>query len=304
MKTSLLLPVVFFLVAGCGQRRGPSADYPVYGGNKAGNRYSTLKQINGTTAKDLQPAWTYNSADSAGAGDRRGRGGEHMIQCQPIVVDGILYGTSPTLKLFAINAATGEQLWKFDPFKYAAPRFNQSRGVTYWTDGKNRRLFFAAGINLYCVDAATGTLVPTFGKNGRVSLYTALDINHPVEDLYVTATSPAIIYHNTLIIGSAVSESGDAAPGYIRAFDVLTGKLSWVFHSIPQPGEPGYDTWPKDAYKFAGGTNNWAGMSLDEQRGVVFLGPAPLPAISMAVTAPALTCSPTASWPSTLPRVR
>jgi quinoprotein glucose dehydrogenase len=269
MKTRLLLAVVFFFVAGCGQRRGPSADYPVYGGNKASNRYATLKQINLSTVKGLQPAWTYHSADT---GTNPGHSREHMIQCQPIVVDGILYGVSPTLKLFAINAATGQQLWKFDPFKYAAPRFNQCRGVTYWTDGNNRRLFFAAGINLYCVDAATGVLVPTFGKNGRVSLYTALDINHPVADLYVTATSPAIIYKNTLIIGSAVSESGDAAPGYIRAFDVLTGKLSWVFHSIPQPGEPGYDTWPKDAYKFAGGTNNWAGMSLDEQRGVVYFG--------------------------------
>ncbi len=269
MKTSSLVPVLLLVLAGCTQRRGPSADYPVYGGNKAGNRFSVLKQVDLSNIKALRPAWTYNSADTGRAG---GHGGEHMIQCQPIVVGGTLYGVSPTLKLFAINAATGQQLWKFDPFKYAAPRFNQCRGVTYWTDGNNSRLFFAAGINLYCVDAATGVLVPTFGKNGRVSLYTALDINHPVADLYVTATSPAIIYHNTLIIGSAVSESGDAAPGYIRAFDVLTGKLNWVFHSIPQPGEPGYDTWPKDAYKFAGGTNNWAGMSLDEQRGVVYFG--------------------------------
>jgi quinoprotein glucose dehydrogenase len=268
--TALL--TVLLALSACSHRQGPSADYPVYGGNKASNRYSPLQQINGTTVKDLQPAWTYNSADTTGGGDHAGRSQEHMIQCQPIVVEGICYGVSPTLKLFALNAATGEQLWKFDPFKFAAPRFNQCRGVTYWTDGKDRRLFFAAGINLYCVDATTGMLVPTFGKNGRVSLYTALDINHSVADLYVTATSPAIIYHNTLIIGSAVSESGDAAPGYIRAFDVLTGKLSWVFHSIPQPGEPGYDTWPKDAYKFAGGTNNWAGMSLDEQRGVVYFG--------------------------------
>ncbi len=269
MKARLLVAVLLYVLAGCTQRRGPSADYPVYGGNKAGNRFSVLKQVDLSNIKALRPAWTYNSADT---GSTEGHGGEHMIQCQPIVVDGILYGVSPTLKLFAINAATGQQLWKFDPFKYAAPRFNQCRGVTYWTDGNNRRLFFAAGINLYCVDATTGVLVPTFGKNGRVSLYTALDINHPVADLYVTATSPAIIYHNTLIIGSAVSESGNAAPGYIRAFDVLTGKLNWVFHSIPQPGEPGYDTWPKDAYKFAGGTNNWAGMSLDEQRGVVYFG--------------------------------
>ena len=269
MKARSLLIVLFFVMAGCTQRRGPSADYPVYGGNKAGNRFSALKQIDLSNIGRLQPAWTYNSADT---GSTVGHGGEHMIQCQPIVVGGVLYGVSASLKLFAVDAATGRQIWKFDPFKYAAPRFNQCRGVTYWSDGVSGRLFFAAGINLYCVDAATGVLVPGFGKNGRVSLYTALDINHPVADLYVTATSPPIIYKNTLIIGSAVSESGDAAPGYIRAFDVLTGRLSWVFHSIPQPGEPGYDTWPKDAYKFAGGTNNWAGMTLDEQRGVVYFG--------------------------------
>jgi quinoprotein glucose dehydrogenase len=265
-----LLPLLLVFSA-CSRHRGPSADYPVYGGNKQNNRYSALDQINGSNVKDLRPAWIYNSADTVDSTKHR-RSRDLMIQCQPIVVDGVLYGTSPTLKLFAVDAATGREIWKFDPFKYAAPRYNQCRGVTYWTDGKIRRIFFAAGPTLYCIDAATGTLVPGFGKNGRLSLYTALDINHPVADLYVTATSPAVICRNTLIIGSAVSESGDAAPGYIRGFDVLTGKMNWVFHTIPQPGEPGYETWPKDAYKFAGGTNNWSGMSVDEKRGMVYFG--------------------------------
>jgi quinoprotein glucose dehydrogenase len=267
--TAVLLSLILF--AACTHRPGPSADYPVYGGNKQNNRYSVLNQINLANVKDLRPAWIYNSADPTDSTNHR-RSQDLMIQCQPIVVDGVLYGTSPTLKLFAVNAATGQEIWKFDPFKYAAPRYNQCRGVTYWTDGKTRRLFFAAGPALYCVDAATGTLVPTFAKNGRLSLYTALDINHPVADLYVTATSPAVICRNTIIIGSAVSESGNAAPGYIRGFDVLTGKMNWIFHTIPQPGEPGYETWPKDAYKFAGGTNNWSGMSVDEKRGMVYFG--------------------------------
>lgn len=255
------------ILSGCAHRQGPSADYPVYGGNKQNNRYSPLSQISLANVKDLQPAWIYNSADSNTTG-----GQDHEIQCQPLVIDGVLYGTSPTLKLFAVRAATGEQIWKFDPFRYEPARFNQCRGLAYWTDGSNRRLFYTAGSNLYAIDATNGMLVPGFGKNGRVSLYTGLDINHRVEGLYVTATSPGIIYHNILLIGSAVSESGDAAPGYIRGFDVNTGRLVWIFHTIPQPGEPGYETWPKDAYRFAGGTNNWSGMSLDEKRGVVYFG--------------------------------
>jgi quinoprotein glucose dehydrogenase len=245
-----------------------TTDYPIYGGNKQNNRYSPLTQINKDNVNDLQLAWTYNSADTGSAARR-----EHEIQCQPIVIKGILYATSSTLKLFALDAATGKELWKFDPFKNKKPRINQCRGVTYWTDGNNdQRLFYAAGSDLYAINAITGAPINSFGDSGKISLYTGLDLNHPVEGLYVTATSPGIIYKNTIIIGAAVSESGDAAPGYIRGFDVLTGKLSWNFHTIPQPGEPGYDTWPKDAYKWAGGVNNWSGLSLDEKRGAVYLG--------------------------------
>ena len=263
-----LFLLVAGMLAGCNHPHGPNVDYAVYGGNKQNNRYSPLRQIDVTNVKDLQPAWTYNSADTGGSKHRQ----EHDIQCQPIVVDGVLYGTSPTLKLFAVNAATGEEIWKFDPFKFAPTRFNQCRGITYWTDGKDRRIFFAAGTNLYCVNAFTGMQEPRFGRDGRISLYTGLDINHRVDELYVTATSPPVVYKNVLIIGSAVSEAGNAAPGYIRAFDVLTGKLLWTFHSIPQPGDPGYATWPKDTYKWMGGTNNWSGLSLDDKRGVVYFG--------------------------------
>ena len=259
------------LLSACSHPHGASVDYPAYGGNKANNRYSPLRQIDLTNVARLQLAWIYNSADSTKANASKHRQ-EHEIQCQPIVVGGILYGISPSLKLFALNAATGGVLWKFDPFLYAPPRYNQCRGLAWWTDGKDHRIFFAAGTNLYAINADNGALVPSFGLDGRISLYTGLDVNHPVIDLYVTATSPGIIYKNTIIIGSAVSESGDAAPGYIRSFDVTTGKLIWTFHTIPQPGEPGYETWPKDAYKWAGGTNNWSGMSLDEKRGVVYFG--------------------------------
>jgi quinoprotein glucose dehydrogenase len=269
MKLCTFLAAALMLLSACTHRHGASADYPVYGGNKENNRYSPLRQITLNNVKDLQVAWTYNSADTAAKNAHRH---QHEIQCQPIVVDGIFYGVSSTLQLFALRAATGEELWRFDPFKKGNARFNQCRGVAWWTDGIQKRLFYAAGSNLYAVDATTGQPAGGFGDSGKVSLYTGLDINHDVKHLYVTATSPGIIYKNTLIIGSAVSESGDAAPGYIRGFDVLTGKMTWIFHSIPQPGDPGYDTWPKDAYRFAGGTNNWAGMALDEKRGTVYFG--------------------------------
>ena len=267
----LLLTTGLLFLGSCSGSHRRGTDWPAYGGNKEGNRYAGLSQINLTNVQDLQVAWTYNSTDTGHAGGSRHRQ-EHEIQCQPIVINGILYGTNATLKLFALEAATGKELWKFDPFKDATPRYNQCRGVVYWENGEDKRLFYSAGSNLYAVNALTGQPVTSFGTNGIVSLYTGLDINHDVKNLYVTATSPGIIYKNTLILGSAVSESGDAAPGYVRGFDVVTGKISWVFHTIPQPGEFGYDTWPKEAYKWAGGTNNWGGLALDEKRGVVYFG--------------------------------
>jgi quinoprotein glucose dehydrogenase len=237
-------------------------DWPVYGGNKAGNRYSPLKQINTKNVKGLEVAWLYNAAVTK-AGD---------IQCQPIVVDGILYGTTPDLNLFALNAGTGEQIWKFEPFKSDRP--HQNRGVMYWENGEDKRILYTVASGLYAVNAITGKIITDFGENGRANLREGLQTNmdHDVSKLSVNATTPGVIYKNTLIIGSATSEGGDAAPGHIRAFDVVSGKLAWVFHTIPQPGEFGYDTWPKDAYKKIGATNSWCGMTLDEKRGVVYFG--------------------------------
>jgi quinoprotein glucose dehydrogenase len=237
-------------------------DWPFYGGNKAGNRYSPLNQVNLENVKDLKVAWMYDAAVTK-KGD---------IQCQPIVVDGVLYGTTPDLHLFALNAASGEQLWKFVPTK--GDRANQNRGVMYWEDGEDKRILYTVGSGLYAVNAKTGQIVSTFGVDGRADLHEGLqtNIDHDVSKLSVNATSPGTIYKNTLIIGSAVSEGGDAAPGHIRAFDVVTGKLVWVFHTIPQPGEFGYTTWPKDAYKKIGATNSWSGITLDEKRGVVYFG--------------------------------
>jgi quinoprotein glucose dehydrogenase len=263
--------IVLLLAAGCSHPE-PDTEWRNYGGNKAGNRYSLLSQINRSNVQSLRPAWIYHSAGDVGKNGNEGQASGQEIQCQPIVVHGLLYGLDPALKLFALDAATGKERWKFDPFSELTPRYTRSRGMTYWEDGKDRRIFFTAGSGLYALDAATGKPIPGFAEAGRLSLHTGLGINHDVANLYVAATSPAIIYRNILIIGSAVSEAGNAAPGYVRGFDVRTGKLLWTFHTIPQPGEPGYETWPQDAYQWAGGANNWGGMALDEKRGLVYFG--------------------------------
>ncbi|MBE9464744.1 PQQ-binding-like beta-propeller repeat protein [Dyadobacter subterraneus] len=267
----LLLSIVMFSARERENYSGPDTDWPTYGGNKAGNRYSPLNQINTGNVKELQVAWMYDASEKPDP-NNPGRSRNRAIQCQPIVVNGILYGTTPELKLFALKAGTGEQLWKFEPSK--SDKLNSNRGVVYWEEGIDKRILYTVGSSLYSINAQNGEIIRTFGVNGKVDIHEGLQTNmdHDVSVLSVNATSPGIVFKNTFILGSAVSESGDAAPGHIRAFDVVTGKLKWVFHTIPQPGEFGYDTWPKDAYKKIGAANNWSGMSLDEKRGIVYFG--------------------------------
>jgi quinoprotein glucose dehydrogenase len=249
----------------------PDQDWPVYGGNNAGNRYSPLTQINKENVKNLKLAWTYDTGENKNT-DERGMD----IQCQPIIIDGILYGTTPKLKVFAIEAATGKELWKFDPFEGKRPRFHPVRGVVYWAEGKDKRILYTAGSSLYAINAVTGKRIETFGKNGEVDFHEGLGdketYGYDLNNFNIRNTTPGVVYKNLLITGSSVSEGGDALPGHIRAFDVRTGKVAWVFRTIPLPGEYGYETWAKDSYKKLGGANCWAGMVLDEKRGTVFLG--------------------------------
>src|ERR1035441_6067800 len=236
-------------------------DWKVYAGNAAGTRYSTLKQINRKNAASLQVAWTYDTGD--------GFAGSEM-QCNPIVVDGVLYATTPKLRVIALDAATGKLRWSFDPF--ASEKVigkSRNRGVTYWSDGKASRVFVVARNYLYAVDAVTGKSIASFGDNGRVDLRQGL--GRDPQGISISATTPGIIYHDLLILGSILPETLPAAPGDIRAFDVRTGKVQWTFHTLPHPGEFGYETWPKDAWTYIGGVNNWAGMCLDEKRGLVFV---------------------------------
>ncbi len=237
-------------------------NWPVYLGGNSSSQYSPLSMINLKNVRDLKPAWVYHCGDDI-------TGNATQIQCNPLVIDGVMYGTSPKLKVFALDASNGQVLWEYDPYPNIKFAMNVNRGVAYWEKGKDRRILFSAGPLLYELNADNGSPVLTFGDSGRVSLRSGLGDN--AQNLYVVATSPGIVYRDLLIIGSRVSETAGAAPGYIRAFNILTGKLTWVFHTIPQPGEYGYDTWPDSAWKTAGGANAWAGMSLDAGKGIVFV---------------------------------
>ncbi|MBD2755740.1 outer membrane protein assembly factor BamB family protein [Spirosoma validum] len=252
----------FLLFAGYQSGRDDDRTWAIYKADANSSSYSPLDQINTANVSQLRPAWTFTINDTK-PGSRPG-----SSECNPIIVDGVLYATSAKHWAYAINAETGQQLWSFDPFD-GAEGGGVSRGVTYWEKGRDKRILFTGGDQLFALDAHTGKPIATFGKKGKVSLNVGL--RDAPETISVIPTSPGIVYNDLLIMGAEVSELYGAQPGYIRAYDCRTGKLVWTFHTIPLPGEPGYENWPKDAYKYAGGVNDWAGMSLDIRRGIVFL---------------------------------
>ena len=230
-------------------------DWPAYGGAPENNHYSRLAQINRTNVKRLSVAWSFDTQEAGG------------LQTSPIVLDGVLYGITPTQKVFALDAATGRLLWKFDPgIRGTQP----DRGLAYWADGKDKRILVGVMNFLYALDAATGKPISSFAKEGRIDLRENLG-REPSSAQSIVLTSPAVVYKDLLIVGGRNPETLPAPPGDIRAYDVRTGKLRWSFHTIPHPGEFGYDTWPKDAWKTSGAANNWAGMALDPQRGIVYV---------------------------------
>jgi len=257
-RAGILIAALFFLVS-CSKNN--STEWPIYGGGSEANRFSVLDQINKSDVKDLQVAWIYRTGDN--------ETNSSEIQCNPIIVNGTMYVTSPKLKLIALDAGTGKEQWKFDPFENKEPSIHANRGVVYWESGDDKRILYTAGSHLFAINALTGKPVEQFGEHGAIDLHEGLDAD--VKDLYVIATTPGIVYHDLLILGSRVSEGSDAAPGHIRAFDIRTGKRQWIFHTIPHAGEPGADTWPAEALGKVGGANAWAGFSLDEKRGLLFV---------------------------------
>jgi quinoprotein glucose dehydrogenase len=229
-------------------------DWPVTGGQPGQDHYSSLSQINRKNANRLVVAWKYDT------------GQQGNLESNPVVVGRVLYTLTSQPGVIALDAATGKLLWKFDPGIGGRSR---ARGVSYWSDGHESRIFAGFRYYLFAIDAKTGKLIPSFGEKGRIDLRKGL--REPFEQQNVSITSPGTVYKDLIIVGGENPETHPAPPGDIRAYDVHTGALRWTFHTIPHPGEFGYETWPKDAWKDAGAANNWAGMTLDTERGVVYV---------------------------------
>ncbi len=264
MRTPLLLSLVCVLLA-CQTPAPPQnyLDWTRYSGDATGSKYSALSQFTPENVAQLDLAWEYSCGDSQGPS-------RTTIECNPIIIGKRMFVSTPGLKVVALEASTGKELWRFDPYEGGSAS-GVNRGLTYWTDGTTERLFYVAGAWLYGLDPQTGQVVPDFGEAGRVNLYEGL--GRDVQALWVTAATPGIIFEDLLILGSTLGEGPSAvAPGHIRAFDVRTGAQRWIFHTIPQPGEAGYETWPADAWQRIGGANAWGGFTLDVSRGWVFCG--------------------------------
>ncbi len=252
MRTPTIIALLS--LAACG---GRSVDWPVYQGSDDHTHYTTLSQISPANVASLKVAWTYDTKDAFDGSE---------MQSVPVVVDGVLYAMSPKQRAFALDARTGKELWSFDPTggHFAGPRIRY-RGVVVH-DG---RVYFNYRYRLFSLDAKTGAKAPGWGNDsGWVDLREGLD--RPVKGLSVSASTPGGVYKDMLIMGTAVPEALPSAPGDIRAYDVKTGKIRWTFHTIPHPGEFGYDTWPKDTWKIAGGVNAWSGVTIDQKGGRVF----------------------------------
>lgn len=258
-----ILPRLVFAALSAGVALAAEKDWPAYNGDYGGTKYSPLAQINRANVTRLKPAWIYRCDDMT-------LRPASTIECNPLVIEGTMYLTTAGLKVVALDAATGKEIWRFDPFEGRGGR-GVNRGLMFWKSGQERRIFMPAGTFLYALDARDGKLVKTLGAEGRIDLRDGLD--RDVFYLSVGASSPGVIYNDLIIMGSSVGEGpSPSAPGHIRAFDVRTGARKWIFHTIPHPGEVGYDTWPAEAWRTMGGANAWGGLSLDAERGIVFAG--------------------------------
>jgi quinoprotein glucose dehydrogenase len=272
-----------FVIAGCTVLLGvaasspPSRDmieWPFYGGDQGGAKYSTLADINPQNVSQMRRAWTWKPGEieMKEYGVRPG-----MFENTPLMIDNVLYLSTPYNKVIALKAETGELIWSYDPeaYKLGQPPNGTGyvhRGVAAWRDHGKLRIFMNSRYRLICLDAATGKPVNSFGDNGVTDLSQGLI--WPINKLHYTETSPPVVYKDIVIVGNGVGDRlvyRNDPPGDVRGFDAKTGKQLWSFHTIPQAGEPGNDTWGKDSWKFTGHTNVWAPMSLDERRGLVYL---------------------------------
>jgi quinoprotein glucose dehydrogenase len=247
-----------------------SQEWPHYGGDLGGTKYSSLDQINRENVSRLKVAWTYHTGDVSDGSLYPVRS---SFECTPLVLDGVLFLTTPFSRVVALEAETGKSLWAFDPKLDKERPYNLfiNRGVALWRHRKEKRVFLGTlDGRLFALDAKDGRPIKSFGQNGVINLRTGLADQFP-QRLY-GMTSPPLIYKDLVIAGSVVSDGEPQGPsGDVRAFDVRTGRLAWRFHTVPQPGEYGHETWGKDSWRDRGGTNVWSMMSCDEERGILFL---------------------------------
>lgn len=229
-----------------------------YLGGPDRNHYSTLTQITPENVSQLKLAWQYHTGDSG------------QIQCNPLIIDGVLYGMTATVQPFAIDAATGREIWRLRDTT-GTTWYGTARGLSYWEDGDDKRILYTKEEWLYALNAATGEAVESFGEKGRVSLKTGLGPS--AKDKFVISNTPGTVFEDLIVMPLRVAEDYDAAFGHIQAFNIRTGKLEWVFKTIPGPGEEGYETWPSDAHLNVnvGAANNWSGMAVDHKRGIVYV---------------------------------
>jgi quinoprotein glucose dehydrogenase len=245
------------------QTAAPNTSWSAYNGGLDGDHYSALGQINRTNVAQLKVAWTYDTGEKGN------------LETNPLIIGHTLYAYTVSGKVIALDAATGHLLWTFDPAltnNLASLNFSQpSRGFAWWSEGKDQRLFAGVLNCLYALDPATGHPIASFGENGHIDLRKGLRDDEGYEKQSIALTTPGLVYKDLIILGGRNPETHPAPPGDIRAYDVHTGALRWTFHTIPHPGEYGYDSWPPDAWKSAGAANNWAGMTLDAGRGIVYV---------------------------------
>ncbi|MFZ9589804.1 MAG: PQQ-binding-like beta-propeller repeat protein, partial [Chitinophagaceae bacterium] len=257
LYSSILLTLAF-LMNGC-LLETQDVEWKEYLGGADRNHFSSLKQIDTNNVSGLEKVWEFHTGDTSG-----------QMQCNPIIANGMLYGSTASIEIFALNAATGKEIWRFRDVR-DEQWYSTNRGVAYWELGGDSRILFSAGSWLYALNAKTGKLIISFGDSGRVSLKAGL--GETAKDKFVIASTPGTIYRNSIIMPLRLSEGSDAAPGFIQSFDVITGKLKWVFKTIPGPGEAGYETWEQNNHlnQGIGGANSWAGMSIDRKRGILFV---------------------------------
>jgi quinoprotein glucose dehydrogenase len=257
-----------------GPAAAPAQEWPVYAADAAASHYSPLADVNRDNVSRLGVAWEWAAGESnmPEHGTRPGN-----FQNTPLMIDGVLYVSTPYNRVVALDAESGRQLWAFDPKAYADGQPPNGtgfvhRGVAAWRDGDRTRIFLASRYKLISLDARTGEPVSSFGAGGVVDLSEGL--RWTFDRRHYTNTSPPVVYRDLVIVGNGVGDRlmyRNDPPGDVRAFDARTGRLAWTFHTVPPPGEPGHETWGGDSWRFTGHTNVWAPMSLDAGRGLVYL---------------------------------